>query len=281
MLAAGYARAAAAACADNTQAGALTISVPKLPTSGTYNIWTRLQVPDDTHNRYRLEVNEQTCYLVGGSSITPGAWTWVSFQDGNLSSKVTYNFTKISGNSLKLTAADTGVRVDRVLLVKNDCVPVDMGTNCQSEQASSSSLDTAGATVLPPPSNGPVSGVVIPSPTITHNPALIARVVYFADGNPMPTTKTNGLDTTLLSNGTHQISMQITKTDASVVNEATTLTVTNPQTIFSPVRRWIRLNQATTVYLSAGVGIMLLVLAAYLIFKHIRLQKRLLTFHGF
>jgi hypothetical protein len=247
---------AVAACDNVAHYGAITVKIPNLPTKGTYNVWTRMQVPDMSHSQYRLEVNGLTCYEVGGSSITPGQWTWVSFQDGD-------------------------VKIDRLLLIKSDCVPIADGSNCQSDNPVVSSIDIAGATVVPPPSTGPVSGLIVPSQTISLAPENIAKVVYAADGRPMPTSTGFTLDTTLLNNGSHQIAIQITKTNGTVVNEATTLVVENAQSVFSPLQRWARLNQRTTVITSSVVGGIFLLIATLLIIRHIKLQKRLLNFRGF
>jgi hypothetical protein len=272
---------AIAACENVSEYGAVTVSVPKLPSSGTYNVWTRMQVPDATHNRYSLEINSTTCFEVGGSSITPGQWTWVSFQSGDLSSKVQYDFDAGAKNTARLIGTDKGVRIDRLLFVKTDCIPVADGTNCQSDSVTANAVDIAGATQVPPPDTGPVSGLIFPSQTIAQNQRSVLKVVYSVDGKPIPTAKNYMLDTTLLSNGSHQVAMQIQKTDGQTLNEATTLSVQNPQNAFSPLIRWARLNQGTAVAMSSIVGGLLLVVATFLIVRHIRLQKRLLEFKGF
>ena len=273
-------KAAAAACAD-MGAGSVSLAVPLLPSRGIYTIWSRVQVPDDTHTRYRLEVNGSTCFTVGGSSITPGEWTWVSFENGILTNTVKYEFKNSNGNTVKLLGEDAGVRVDRLLLVKSACVPEGLGANCESDAVPVAALDTSGATEVPPPSSGEVRGIIIPSQTVSRNPKSIKQVVYYVDGSPLPVAENFGLDTTLLENGTHRVSMQITAANGSVSNEVTTITVKNPENVLSGVKRWIRLHEKTTVILSSVVGGALLILAIYFVIRHIRLQKRLLRFHGF
>lgn len=270
-----------AACENVSKYGAITVKIPALPSNGSYYIWTRMQVPDATHTQYDLEINGQTCYLVGGSSITPNAWTWVSFQDGDLSSKVRFNFENKNTNTAKLIGINHGVKIDRLLLVKNDCVPVEDGTNCQSDSAPANAIDLSGANQIPPPSTTEISGLIIPSPTISQNVQSVIKVIYSVDSKLVPTAKNFNLDTTLLSNGTHQVAMQIYKTNGQVINEATTLTVSNPQNALSPFIRWARLNQVSAVVLSSAIGGILLLLALYLVVRHIHLQKRLLEFKGF
>jgi hypothetical protein len=270
---------ATAACqTDDNTYGAVTLNVPNLPLSGTYNIWTRLQVPDSTHNQYRLEVNKDTCFEVGGSSISPGQWTWASFQNGDQNRKIAYDFTSTTGNSLKLIGTQNGVKIDRVLLVKNDCVPTGLGANCQSNSVAT--VVASGAIEIPPPSQGPVGGIVVPSVTILQNITALSSVVYYVDDRSVPASGFL-LDTTLLTNGSHRVTMQITKIDGTVINEATTLEINNKQTAFSPLSRWARLNQRTAVTLSTVIGSGLLIVTAFLIIRSIRLRRRLLEFHGF
>jgi len=273
-------RAAAAACTDAGN-GSVSLAVPALPTRGRYTIWSRLQVPDEAHNRYRLEVNGNTCFMVGGSSIAPGEWTWVAFADGILTNYVQYNFTSSTDNYVKLLGEDAGVRVDRLLLVKSSCVPEGLGSNCESDAIPVAALDTSGATEVPPPSTGPVTGVIVPSQTVSRNPGNVKRVVYYVDGEPMPVGEKFGLDTTLLENSTHRVSMQITFSDGSVANEVTTITVKNPETVLSPFTRWARLHVKTAVILSSLAGGAMLAIAIFFVVRHIKLQKRLLHFHGF
>jgi len=277
----GASRAAAAAPCVDDGAGSVLIGLPALPSRGRYTVWSRVQVPDDEHTRYKLEINHDACFMVGGSSITPREWTWVSFQDGILTNYVQYDFTHVTDNIVRLIGADAGVRVDRLLLVKNDCVPEGLGSNCTTDVVPVAAMDTKGATEVPPPSPGKVSGVVVPSQTVTRKPGSVKRVVYYADGEPMPATPNFGLDTTLLTNGTHRVTMQITQSNGSVSNEITTLDVENPESAFSPLRRWVRLNTRAAVIISSVNGGALLLAALFFIVRHIRLQKRLLHFHGF
>ena len=260
--------------------GVVALDVPTLPTRGAYVLWTRMQVPDDQHNRYRLEVNGNTCFEVGGSSVTPGEWEWVSFYGGNLSKTVRYDFDHTTENHFRLIGIDPGVRIDRILLIKNGCVPAGLGDNCQSTTASAT-FSLSGATEVPPASNGPVGGIVIPTQTIVNNADQITKVVYYADGAPIPTAYNFGIDTTLLRNGTHRISIQITKSNGMVINEATTLMVENKQGVWSPLVRWARLNAQDAIILSSVLGVCFVAGSVLLFVRHTKLQKRLLTFRGF
>ena len=272
---------ATAECNNVSQYGSITLKIPSLPTKGVYNIWTRMQVPDQTHSQYQLEINNDQCFEVGGSSIMPNVWTWVSFKDGDLSSKIRVDFNTVSLNTAKLIGINPGVKIDRLILIKTDCIPVADGSNCQSDAVSTSAVDIAGANQVPPPSTGPVSGIIIPTQTISRSPEAIAKVLYVVDSKQIPTTNGFGIDTTLLSNGSHQVAMQITNDYGIVTNESTTILVENPVNALSPLKRWIRLNQSTAVKLSSISGGIIVLLAIFLVVRHMRLQKRLLSFRGF
>lgn len=273
--------AVAAACENTKEYGAVTVAVPKLPSKGEYTIWTRMQAPDTVHNRYSLEINGVTCFVVGGSSITPGEWVWVSHHDGILSSKVRYDFDKTTGNNLKLIGTDNGVKIDRLLIMKSACIPEGMGGNCQSESMQVSMTNVSGATEIMPPSNGPVSGLYLPSPTVSQNYPRIKSVIYYVDGKSVPTTTDFRIDTTLLTNGIHRISIKIMYKDGTAANEATNLAVENEQTAFSPVRRYVRLHSRAVMIIAGSIGVIVYIIIAVMITRHIRLQRRLLTFRGF
>src|SRR5665213_205476 len=51
--------------------------------SGTYNLWVRMETPSTTANSIMLEVDGGNCYVMGGSAtITPNTWTWVNYASG-------------------------------------------------------------------------------------------------------------------------------------------------------------------------------------------------------
>src|SRR5689334_14742099 len=73
----------AAACVPSADYGTVTYTVPTMPTSAPYTIWSRLNVADTTDNSYFLEIADNTskaCFKVGDSaSLQPGQWQWVDY----------------------------------------------------------------------------------------------------------------------------------------------------------------------------------------------------------
>ena len=276
---------AANACIDESKLGSVKLSIPELNSTGKYNIWTRVQISDADNNQFLLEVNGNDCFVVGGSTLSTGVWQWVSYYDGNVSNRISYEFSNSKNNTIKLYGKDRGVKIDRVLIVKGDCIPVDLGNNCQSNYVPEESIQTAGAIEVPTIASQDggvgVGGVVIPSATITQELNSVSKVIYYSDGSPVPTASNFGLDTTLLTNGLHRISMQITMLDGTVKNEVTTLLVENSPNAFAPLRRFYRFNEKAIKLLGAVSVSILFILIVIIATKNLLLRKRQMTFRGF
>ncbi len=101
-----------------------------LSAGGNYKIWSRIRAPDNTKNSYYLQVDDNCGTVVGDSSITTDAWAWVDYQDGDSSSKVTFDLA--SGNhTMNLIGRESGVRVDKLIITGDfACVPTGTGENC-------------------------------------------------------------------------------------------------------------------------------------------------------
>lgn len=116
-----------------TNTGKVTTTL-QIPSTGNYKIWSRIKSAGSNANSYYLRVNS-TCFEVGNNDAIPtNAWTWVDYQNGNQSSKITMNLNSGS-HIVELIGAETNVGVDKLLAVTNhDCVPTGFGDNCGSAQ---------------------------------------------------------------------------------------------------------------------------------------------------
>lgn len=268
----------AAGCATATNLGTAEVKVANLPASGVYSIWSRMQAPDSTHNRYVLEVNGEGCFTVGGGQLTTDKWVWVDYQGGDTNAKISYDFTKTTGNSLKLIGTDANVKIDSLLLIKSDCVPVDLGENCK----------VAGSVVTLTPATpwtsieGEVAGKVITTSKLTNSQALVANVQYFSDGKKIQTSRgAEPLDTTLLSNGKHTITTRITDTSGQISDELVELNVKNEETLLTPVYRWSRLNKRLLIIILAPLVLILLGLATFWVLRNRHDKHKTLRERGF
>lgn len=111
---------AAAACANASSFGAVSFDVPDLSRPVDQKLWLRVQAPL-SGGRLLVEINQADCVEV---NLAPsgGKWAWQSHD---------VSFVTATNNTLKLIGVTDGAKVDRVLLVEQDCTPQDLGDNCQ------------------------------------------------------------------------------------------------------------------------------------------------------
>ncbi|MET1033156.1 MAG: Ig-like domain-containing protein [Candidatus Saccharimonadales bacterium] len=172
-------RAYAAACAaPTTDYGTATATV-KIDTAATYQIWSRISAADATNNSYSLEVDGNTCYVIGDSNnLQANTWTWVDYQNGSAtSSKARQAFT--AGNhTLKMVGREPGVKLGRVLLVSDlNCVPTGNGDNC----AVAGDVVAPTVDITTPANAATVANTVEVTASATDNVA-VAKVEFYVAG---------------------------------------------------------------------------------------------------
>lgn len=156
-------QAAAAACVPpGTDYGSVTNLSVNIDEAGTYRIWTRMAAPDSSNNTYLLEVDNNTCFTVGGSSVpvySTGTSTHFSTGTSNwinqTSTGSTVEMTLSAGtHSIELIGNAPGVVVDRLIVTASTtCTPTGVGDNCADATAPT------------------ISSIV--SSSVTHNSATI------------------------------------------------------------------------------------------------------------
>jgi hypothetical protein len=116
-----------------------------IPTAGTYTVWSRVKADAAANNAYYLQIDCGAPITVGGASLTAGTWTWVNYQNGTTTSKITTTLT--AGNhTFNLTGKSANLMVDRVIFATDAaCEPTGTGDNC-----------AAAATPTPTPTATPV-----------------------------------------------------------------------------------------------------------------------------
>ncbi len=151
-----------------------TIILSTTTTAGTYRVWSRMRSADANNNSFYLKIDNNCPILVGDSSlISNTTWTWVDYQNGNLSSKIDATLTA-GDHVITLIGNEPGVIIDKVLMTKNlSCVPVDFGTNCSSELPTNTPTPTPAPTSTPIPTSTPLptyTPTPTPKPTSTPTP---------------------------------------------------------------------------------------------------------------
>jgi hypothetical protein len=193
--------AAAGACtAPSTDYGTVTSTV-SITGAGTYRVWTRLAAPDTTNNTYKLEIDGNQCYTIGGSTVP----VFTSTQDTNgnrflstsanwFAKDTTGAFIDVSltaaNHTFKLIGNAPGVVVDRLVLTQDTtCTPTGTGDNCANPP------DTTKPTVsITSPANG---ANISATTTVTANAiddVAMSKVEFYVDG------VLKGTDTTASSN---------------------------------------------------------------------------------
>ncbi len=219
-------QAKAAACtAPSADYGTATSTV-KIDNATTYKVWSRLYAPDTTNNSYLLEVDGNSCFVVGDGGINPGAWSWVDYQNGAASSKISMALT--AGNhTLKMIGREPGVKLGRVLLVSDaNCTPVDNGDNCTVVQDTTAPV----ATLTNPVAGATVSGTLNVAATATDDTA-VSKVEFYVNGNVVATSTaapyTYAWDTTKAANGSNSVTVKAYDAAGNVGSDAAQVTVNN------------------------------------------------------
>lgn len=228
----------AAACTlPTTDYGTVTSNATSqisIPSTGTYRVWSRMQIPTSTSNSYLLEIDGTTCYTVGGNtSMATNTWTWVDYQGGNTTNKI--NATLSAGNhSYKLIGNADGVLLDRLIFTQDTTAgsscnpPIGTGDPCANPVNVPPTVSlTASAT----------TGTAPLSTTLTATPAdsdgTITKVEFFS-GSTSLGSKTAAPWTqavTGLAAGTYTYTVKATDNDGAVTtSSAVTVTVNNPTT---------------------------------------------------
>jgi len=269
----------AAAC-ETVGEPTANLDVPVLPKVGSYKIWTRMQTPDAANIRYQLEVNEASCFTVFHDGPVD-EWTWVNVHGTRSEPQVvSFDFTNTNDNKVKLIGIDEGVKIDRLLLLQDDCVPEGTGDNCRAG-ATTVAAQTEAESVSQTPSD-PVSGKVFVSATLTQSSKEVKKVQYYSDGKKVQ--ESVGIvpfDTTLVDNGVHTITTRIFWADGTSEDSVNTITVKNPTTTFSPLKRWARLHSRLLVLVGVVLAAVSITLLALTIVRSIQLRQRSKRFHGF
>lgn len=199
----GVTNTAAAACPASLPAdkGSTTATI-NAATSGTYYIWSRNRTTSSSSNGYYLQIDNSSskCFTVGDAAIPTNTWTWVNYQNGSTSSRMSTSLSAGS-HSFKLAGLDAGLQVDRLIFTTDSaCTPTGSGDNC------------ANSTTDPPPiviSNPGTSG-----PSNTYNGTITVgsgsgKTIVKVDGQPIASG--NGqvsVDTTQLSDGYHTLAIE-------------------------------------------------------------------------
>lgn len=266
-----------AACGVATDMGTATSTV-NVSQAGTYKMWFRIKPSSSANNAAYVQVDGGTCYKIGdNSALAAGSWVWVNYsQNGTTQTPITHNFT--AGNhTLALVGSETGVQVDRTILLSNSdgCTPSNQksgstnpGDNClatsntNNNQGGTSNNGGGGAVVATTKSGEPiraatnnstVTGSVVFNPEIV-NDTSVQKVEYYEAGKLIYTSTEMPfhLDTSVLSDGTHTITEKVIYKDGHAEETTSTITVANQAA--AATKKTSKFN-----WLAVGIGAFVLI----------------------
>jgi hypothetical protein len=213
---------------SGTTYGTDTLSVT-IPSTGTYSIWTRMQIPDSADNGILLNIDNTSCYNVGANSSLPtSSWQWVNYYDGNSSNIVSLSLTA-GTHSFQYVGTSNGVEIDRVLVLSDaTCTPTGTGDNCMQTTTSPPTVSFTN----PPSSGALIKGSLALSATAT--PATgdsISQTQLLVNGAIVQTDTSAPYNFTLntlgYKDGSYTLSVKAIDNQSLVGTSTDTVTITN------------------------------------------------------
>jgi hypothetical protein len=230
--------AAAGACsAPATDYGTVTSTV-NITGAGTYRIWTRLAAPDSTNNTYKLEIDGNQCYTIGGSTVpvftttqdtngnrfASASTNW--FSKDTTSANIDVNLTA-ANHTFKLIGTAPGVVVDRLVLTQDtSCTPTGTGDNCANPPDTTAPI----VSITSPANNATLSTTTTVTASATDDVA-VSKVEFYVDGVLKATdtsaSYTYSLNPTTFTNGSHALTAKAYDTSNNVATSATVTVTTS------------------------------------------------------
>jgi hypothetical protein len=105
----------------------------RIPIAGTYQIWSRMLVPNTINNSYFFQIDNGCALVIGDAgSMSRYVWNWINFQNGSVTNKASA-FLTAGDHVVTLTEREGGVELDRIILTQNtSCTPIGTGDNCET-----------------------------------------------------------------------------------------------------------------------------------------------------
>ncbi len=239
-----------AGCSNVSTFGAIEYEFPAYSEIKDITFWVRSQSQNEDY-KFLVEVNNSVCREVNVNDDT-NQWGWQQVKDISTSMK------KDTNNSIKIVGIEDGVRIDKLLLVHNNCEPSGDGSNCQSIRPA---RDIGTGFSFLPSIGGTVKGQVRLSQTPFRANSHLEELQYLHNGKIIQNSYTaKAFDTTLLPNGLQTIDIisrftSENNSEPTLIKERITVNIANNDNIFSVYTRWIKSNRQTCFFIYAGLFI--------------------------
>ena len=239
-----------AGCSNVSTFGAIEYEFPAYSEIKDITFWVRSQSQNEDY-KFLVEVNNSVCREVNVNDDT-NQWGWQQVKDISTSMK------KDTNNSIKIVGIEDGVRIDKLLLVHNNCELSGDGSNCQSIRPA---RDIGTGFSFLPSIGGTVKGQVRLSQTPFRANSHLEELQYLHNGKIIQNSYTaKAFDTTLLPNGLQTIDIisrftSENNSEPTLIKERITVNIANNDNIFSVYTRWIKSNRQTCFFIYAGLFI--------------------------
>lgn len=255
-----------AQCKDISSLGAVKYNLSTVSKDNDSVIWVRLMHESTEYSLY-TEINDKDCFEIKSYQSKPNEWSWQAARVNNKPIKT--SFGSESGNYIKLIGLQNGLKVDKILISENNCIPVNDGSNCLEENF----VDEGGLSYFKlPTQNSVLSGEVTISDTPQKNLEKLKSVIYVSQGKQLlKTNNSTVFDTTLLPNGKHNIYITTELNDGDVIRELATINIQNDENAITPIIRWVKLNRVIS---SVILIIFILILVSIIVLNILRIRYK-------
>ncbi len=133
-----------------TNLGIVTMEI-NAPSSATYRLWSRIIAPTKAQSSFYVQLDNDCSVKIGGNldSSKFNKWTWIDYKNGSTADKADFKIKK-GKHTLKIAGDVTGLGLDKITLLKNDCVPNTNGENLKCIKISQNTASPSGLTAASP-----------------------------------------------------------------------------------------------------------------------------------
>jgi hypothetical protein len=260
-------QASAASCSTSGVVGTVNSSV-SIPASGEYVLWVRMLHQSQAQNTLLVEVEGNTCFSVGSTSLPLNQWTWVDYQSSTPSNVMKYTFNSSGTKNIKFMFKNYTTQLDKMILLGSS---EQCNTNGNQPSGDGGNCDSAPATSPSNPSTIPTPNVPISTIPEGIPPEEIEKIEYFIDGQLVQQTQgAEELDASEIADGNYELTTRVTKKDGSIEETKQSVTIKDNQTLSPESVTETSVEKLKLNPIAVVVSLLVIILSTGTIFLYIR-----------